>query len=206
MAHAARTQQANGDIILTLPHLGLIESKDVYLGETIRTIQNAINQHGITVGVDPMPASTFPPPTAPTSLEVTAQNGFFDCIITDANPQRGVLYFLDWSTTANFAAPRTISLGPARTEYKQLGNQTLYWRAYSQYQGSNISGYTYFGTQAAPTPVVGGGSSGPAPMASSGTGAGASTGANPFPPVGGGYGPLGGGTGSRTTIGPRNVL
>lgn len=176
--------------MLTLPHLGLIERRDPFVGETFRTIQDAVNRAGITVGVDPSPAATYPPPTAPTSLSVAAENGFFDCVITDANPQRGVVYFLDYSTTPNFGAPRTISLGPARTEYKQLGNQTLYWRCYSQFQGSNISGYTYFGTQAAPTPVVGGGSSGPAPMPSAGTGAGPSTGANPFPPVGGGYGPV----------------
>jgi hypothetical protein len=151
---------------------------------------NAVNQAGKTVGVDPSPAATYPPPLAPTSLSVAAANGFFDAVITDANPQRGVVYFLDYSTTPNFGSPRTISLGPARTEYKQLGNQTLYWRCYSQYLGSNASSYTYFGTQANPTAVVGGGTAGPAPMPSGGTGAGPSTGANPFPPVGGGYGPV----------------
>lgn len=188
--------------MLTLPHLGKIESKDPFLGETIRDLLNAVNSHGVAVGVDPS-GPAFPTPTAPASLTVTAQNGFFDAIINDSNPQRGLVYFLDWSTLPNFGAPRTIALGPARTEYKQLGSQTLYWRCYSQYQGSNISAYTYFGTQANPTPVVGGGSAGPAPAASSGTGAGASSGSNPFPPVGGGYGPVGGGT---KQPGPRNTL
>jgi hypothetical protein len=153
---------------------------------------DAVNRAGKTVGVDPSPAATFPAPTAPASLSVAAANGFFDVVITDADPQRGVVYFLDYSTSPNFGTgtTRTISLGPARTEYKQLGNQTLYWRCYSQYQGSNISAYTYFGTQAAPTPVVGGGTAGPAPMPSGGTGAGPSSGSSPFPPTGGGYGPV----------------
>ena len=50
----------------------------------------------------------------------------------------------------------------------QLGNQTLYWRAYSQYIGSNPSPPVSFGTP--PIAVAGGGSSGPAPLPSAGSG------------------------------------
>jgi len=51
----------------------------------------------------------------------------------------------------------------------QLGNQTLYWRAYSQFVGSLASVPVTVGSPA--TAVVGGGTSGPAPLPSSGSGA-----------------------------------
>jgi hypothetical protein len=175
--------------MLTLKHLGDIERKDPLLGQTLRKILQAVNLHGQTAGIDPTGA--FPAPAAPTSLSVTAANGFFDAVISDSNPQRGVEYFLDWSTDPGFPAARTIPMGPTRTEYKQLGSQTLYFRCYSQYPGSNPSPYTYFGTQANPTAVVGGGAAGPVPAPSTGTGAGDSAGANPFPPVGVGRGRIG---------------
>ena len=175
--------------MLILPHLNTILRADPRTGETLKAIRDAINQGHATVGVDP--TGPYPTPTAPASLAVTATGGWFDAIITDANPQRGLSYFLDWSTDAAFSLPRTEYLGPGRSKYIQLGNQTLFWRCYSQYFGSNISAYTYFGTQANPTAVVGGGAAAPVPMPSGGTGAGPSAGASPFPPAGVGYGQLG---------------
>jgi hypothetical protein len=59
-------------------------------------------------------------------------------------------------------------MGASRNLYVQLGNQTLYWRAYSQYIGSLPSTPVSFG--APPIAVTGGGSSGPAPLPSSGSG------------------------------------
>ncbi len=182
--------------MLRLPHLGRIETKDPYLAETLRSIQNAINQHGKVAGIDP--AGVFPTPSAPTGITVTAANGWFDISVQDSNPQRGLNYFVDYDTSPSFPAPRTIPLGPTRNDYKQLGNQTLYWRAHSQFQGSDPSPYTVLGG-ATPTPVVGGGASGPAPAPSQGTGAASVAGASPQPPVGGGFGPL------TTPTTPRNV-
>jgi len=46
-------------------------------------------------------------------------------------------------------------LGSSRNLRLALGNQTLYWRAYSQYLGSDPSGPVTFGTPA--TAVIGGG-------------------------------------------------
>jgi hypothetical protein len=60
-------------------------------------------------------------------------------------------------------------LGASRNLYVQLGNQTLFWRAYSQYIGSLPSSPVTFGTP--PIAVTGGGASGPAPQASQGSGA-----------------------------------
>ena|ERR1700680_733154 len=173
--------------MLKLKHSGVI--RDPLLKEDLERIVTAVNQHAQTAGFDP--TGPFPTPSAPTSLSVTALNGFFDAVISDSNPQRGLEYFLDWDTAPGFPAARTIPLGPTRTEYKQLGNQTLYFRCYSQYRGSDPSPYTYFGTRANPTAVVGGGASGPVPAPSTGTGAGTSAGANPFPSTGIGYGRIG---------------
>ena len=60
-------------------------------------------------------------------------------------------------------------MGASRNLYLQLGNQTLYWRAYSQYIGSSPSAPVPFGGP--PIAVIGGGSSGPPPFASAGSGA-----------------------------------
>jgi hypothetical protein len=59
-------------------------------------------------------------------------------------------------------------MGASRNLYTQLGNQTLYWRAYSQYIGSMPSAPVSFGSP--PTAVVGGGTAGPAPLPSTGSG------------------------------------
>src|SRR5271165_4206502 len=172
----------------TLPHLGYLKEKDVYLGETLQQMLTAINQLASTVGAHPTGA--LAPPNAPASLTVAASNGWFDIAINDPNPARAINYFVDYSTTPDFGMARTLFLGPTRNAYIQLGNQTLYWRCHSQFIGSNPSDYTYFGNP--PTPVVGGGSSGPTPMPTQGSGSGPSAGANPTPPVGVGFGQYGG--------------
>jgi hypothetical protein len=59
-------------------------------------------------------------------------------------------------------------MGASRNLYVQLGNQTLYWRAYSQYIGSLPSATVSFG--APPLAVAGGGATGPAPQPSTGSG------------------------------------
>src|SRR6266446_3398732 len=87
----------------------------------------------------------------------------------NATSQRaGVFYFAESDTTPAFAAPRVYFMGASRNMYVQLGNQTLYWRAYSQYIGSLPSAPVSFGSP--PTAVAGGGATGPAPLPSSGSG------------------------------------
>jgi hypothetical protein len=80
-----------------------------------------------------------------------------------------LFYFAESDTTPAFSAPRVYFMGASRNIYLQLGNQTLYWRGYSQYVGSLPSAPVTFGSPA--TGVVGGGASGPAPLPSSGSGA-----------------------------------
>jgi hypothetical protein len=114
---------------------------------------------------------TMAAPPQVSSLSVTASGGIFDAAIQDNNPvSRGIEYFLEYSLTA--VGPWTVvSLGPARNWRGTLGNQTFYWRAYSQYPTSAPSGVIYFGGASSPTAVVGGGTAaGPAPQPSAGSG------------------------------------
>jgi hypothetical protein len=101
---------------------------------------------------------------------VQAANGWFDIAIADpSNTRPGLFYFAESDTAPAFAAPRVHFLGASRNLYVQLGNQTLYWRAYSQYVGSLPSAPVTFGSP--PVAVAGGGSSGPSPLPSQGSGA-----------------------------------
>jgi hypothetical protein len=161
---------------LTLPHLGDIEARDWKLGETLRAIMNAHNTVIEKTGVSDTP---LPAPPNIRSIAVTAQNGQFNIVITDPDGQAqqslGLHYFLEWATDPSFPPTTTTveDIGPARGESLQLGNVTLYWRAYSQFRHSAISKKIVFG---APTAVVGGGNAVP-------------------PPPGGGSGGSGGGGG-----------
>ena len=169
--------------MLTLKHLGLIEGakslNDVppaYLAETLRALMNAHNTMTKKTGVSDTP---LPAPPNIRAIAVTAQNGQFNITITDPDGQAqaslGLHYFLEWDTTPAFANPTVEDIGPARGESLQLGNQTLYWRAYSQFRHSPISQKIAYGG-ANPIAVVGGGAATP-------------------PPPGGGSGGSGGGGG-----------
>jgi hypothetical protein len=181
--------------MLTLPHLGYIKTKDPYLGETIEALMKAVNQHGLTVGVDP--TGTFPAPDAPNAISVVSVPQGLDVSITDNNPRRGEIYFVDYALTASFAGARTEQLGASRNVILPVGATTWFVRAYSSLLGSEISPYTVFGGTV-PRSVLGGAAN--PPQASQGTGAGSITGASPNPPTGGGLGPVS--TGSNS---PRNV-
>ena len=90
--------------------------------------------------------------------------------ITDnSTVNRGIFYFAESDTSASFPGPHVYFLGSSRNLRVSLGNQTLYWRAYSQYLGSDPSTPVAFGTP--PTAVVGGGAvTGPQMQPSSGSG------------------------------------
>jgi hypothetical protein len=153
--------------MLTVAQLAPLKDRDPYLYETLTKIVASLNATSQSAGVDPSTPS--PAPTALASIAVQASNGWFDLSITDPSAVRpGLFYFAESDTTPAFGAPRVYFMGASRNLYVQLGNQTLYWRAYSQYIGSLPSLPITFG--APPTAVVGGGSSGPAPLPSTGSG------------------------------------
>lgn len=153
--------------MLTVAQLAPLKNGDPYLYETLVKIVGAVNATSQNAGVDP--ATPSQAPAAIASVQVQAANGWFDLAITDPSASRpGLYYFAESDTTPGFNSPRVYFLGCSRNLYVQLGNQTLYWRAYSQYVGSSPSTPVTYGTP--PTAVVGGGASGPAPLASSGSG------------------------------------
>src|SRR5579859_2570927 len=154
--------------MLTVAQLAPLKNRDPYLYETLTRIVSALNATSQRAGVDPSVPAPAPSPVA--SISVQAANGWFDVSITDpSNARPGLFYFAESDVTPAFSAPRVYFLGASRNLYVQLGNQTLYWRAYSQYIGSVASTPVAFGTP--PTAVVGGGASGPAPQPSQGSGA-----------------------------------
>ena len=154
--------------MLTVAQLAPMKDRDPYLYETLVKIVSALNAASANAGVDP--ANPSPAPPALAALKVQAANGWFDLAITDPAVTRpGLFYFAESDVTPAFSAPRVYFLGASRNLYVQLGNQTLYWRAYSQYVGSLVSAPVTFGSPA--TAVVGGGSAGPSPLPSSGSGA-----------------------------------
>ncbi|HEY6206825.1 MAG TPA: hypothetical protein VIW21_11725 [Chthoniobacterales bacterium] len=154
--------------MLTVAQLAPIKDRDPYLYETLAKIVSAVNATSVRSGVDP--ATPALAPTQIASLSVQASNGWFDISIADpSNARPGLFYFAESDVTPGFNSPRVYFLGASRNLYVQLGNQTLYWRAYSQYIGSLPSAPVSYGTP--PIAVAGGGASGPAPQPSQGSGA-----------------------------------
>src|SRR5579863_5157482 len=167
--------------MLTVAQLAPIKDRDPYLYETLSKIVSAVNATSVLAGVDP--ATPAPAPTQIASLSVQASNGWFDISISDpSNARPGLFYFAESDVMPGFNSPRVYFLGASRNLYVQLGNQTLYWRAYSQYVGSLPSAPINYGTP--PVAVNGGGVTGPAPLPSQGSGALQ----NGFAPGGNGFG------------------
>jgi hypothetical protein len=153
--------------VLTVAQLAPLKDRDPYLYETLVKIVSSVNATSQRAGVDPSTPAPAPSPIA--SVSVQASSGWFDISIADPSAARpGLFYFAESDTTPAFSAPRVYFMGASRNLYVQLGNQTLYWRAYSQYIGSLPSAPVSFG--APPTAVAGGGTTGPAPLPSSGSG------------------------------------
>jgi hypothetical protein len=154
--------------MLKIGQLAQIKSDSPYVYEALTQIVNGVNAVGRATGVDP--SGTLDPPAPIGSLSVTAADGIFDLAITDnSSVHRGIFYFAESDTTPAFNHPYVHFMGSSRNLRIALGNQTLYWRAYSQYLGSEPSAPITFGTPA--TAVSGGGTAtGPALQNSAGSG------------------------------------
>ena len=154
--------------MLKIGQLAQIKSESPYVYEALTQLVNGVNAVGRAAGVDPSGSIAAPSPIG--GLNVTAADGIFDLAITDNSTlNRGIFYFAESDTTPAFSRPYVHFLGSSRNLRVALGNQTLYWRAYSQYLGSETSQPVTFGSP--PTAVAGGGTAtGPALQASSGSG------------------------------------
>src|SRR3984957_18263580 len=121
--------------MLTVAQLAPLKDRDPYLYETLTKIVSAVNSARQAAGGDSSTPSPAPTPIA--SINVHATNGWFLVLITDPSDSRpGLFYFAESDTTPSFNSPRVYFLGATRNLYVQLGNQTLYWRGFSQYIGS----------------------------------------------------------------------
>src|SRR6267154_1254729 len=154
--------------MLKIGQLAQIKSDSPYVYEALTQLVNGVNSLGRATGVDPSGTIAAPSPIG--SLNVTAADGIFDLAITDNSTlNRGIFYFAESDTTPAFHQPYVHFLGSSRNLRLALGNQTLYWRAYSQYLGSDPSEPVTFGTPA--TAVTGGGTAtGPQLQPSTGSG------------------------------------
>jgi hypothetical protein len=174
--------------MLNPPQLAVIKDRDPYLYETLTQIVDEVNGIASQTGSS---ANQLAAPPNIAALNVVAMNGQFTIAITDpagqAQPNLGLHYFLEYDTNPAFPNPTVEDIGPSRGKSLQLGNLTLYWRAYSGFRNSLLSKKVNFGGKS-PTAVVGGGAAVPPPA---GAGSGAAGG-------GGGFGG-GGETRSRQT-------
>lgn len=154
--------------MLKIGQLAQIKSESQYVYEALTQVVSGVNAVGRATGVDPSGSIAAPSPVG--SVSVVAADGIFDVAITDnSSVNRGIFYFAESDVTPAFSNPYVHFMGSSRNLRVSLGNQTLYWRAYSQYLGSETSSPVAFG--APPTAVVGGGTAtGPALQSSQGSG------------------------------------
>ncbi len=128
------------------------------LYDAFSSLESEINAQKSQTGATGVGKPATPP--APTQLSVAASGGIFQVNVNDTTP--GVNYVLEYSPDPGFSNPRQIPLALGATQYRgTLGNQLLFWRVRSGYptapHAAALSGPTYFGTAAKPTPVTGGG-------------------------------------------------
>jgi hypothetical protein len=86
-----------------------------------------------------------PPPIQ--GVTVKASGGIAHVQVTDnsTNLYRGLNYFAEYSTDSAFTAPVTHPMGPSRDARIPVGNEPLYYRAYSGYPTSPPSAPLYHG-------------------------------------------------------------
>lgn len=140
---------------LTAADLAPIKSMNVRLHDVLTKIVQHVNTWQTQSGVAPM--GLLPAPPTIGGLLISAGNGWADVGIVDKGVvQPGIEYFLEWDTSPSFANAHVEHLGASRNKLLNLGNMTVYFRAYSSYRGSAISSIVSY-----TKPVACGGSSAP---------------------------------------------
>lgn len=166
---------------MDIPHLAFLRTLTspefpgwgAKLVESLQAVQqgatNMEQQGNLNAGGQPVA------PHAPNGVAISAQNGYVHVAIQDHNPiYRGIRYHLEHDSSPQFTNPIPEDLGTARHFTHYIGNQTRYYRVAASYTSSGPSGWLYHGSVAKPTAVAGGGAnSGPAFLASQGSGTGA---------------------------------
>jgi len=146
-----------------------LDPKRVY--EALLSVQNAMTQLEQQTNSNSQAEPTAPPPIQGLKVS-TGPGGEFQAAITDSgNVARGVRYMLEHADNPHFKNPHQVDMGISRNWSGHMGNQTLYWRAYSYYNPAAAGSAVYHGSQAQPMPVTGGVSGVRAQSQGAGTGA-----------------------------------
>ncbi len=146
------------------------------LALALEQTQDAVNQIGTSTGVDASGHTT--PPDPPSNIAVKANNGVAHVTLSDTSQRsRSLHYFVEADTDPAFPNPHVQHLGVSRGAFIPLPSkaddasaQSWYFRAYSQYPGSQQrSDHQVYGGSI-PTPVSVGGSTQFTPLPSTGSG------------------------------------
>jgi hypothetical protein len=134
------------------------------LARALTRLMDGINNLAVNMAADPT-RTVNPPPKIQALTVKTDGNGNVHAVITDNSPlQKGVNYFVEYSTNPAFFQAHVEHLGPGRTlrpmplpANDDNGNpQSWYFRAYSQYPGGKPSAAVNFGGTIATAVAVGG--------------------------------------------------
>lgn len=139
-----------------------IKNENPFLGNYLETMFDAVNVALNHIGIDIKGKQQPPPPIA--GLNVASGSDHVHVTINDPSViSKNVQYMVEWSANdPTFAQPHVEDLGASRGKVLPLpakngsgGTQTYYFRAYSQYAGSDPQQKkAYFGSSGAPTAVT----------------------------------------------------
>lgn len=162
---------------ILIKNLEQLRATNPLLGEALDSIASQMNNSNAQTGADPTSNQAAAPPPI-SQLNVSSGGGAFHVQIIDNNPiTRQINYFLEYSETQGFQQPQVYPMGPSRNAYLNLGNKTLYMRAYSAYATGPASPAVFLGSTGNPQPVTGGGATTGAPLLpSAGSGTASSNG------------------------------
>lgn len=157
---------------MQIPNLAFIKNQfGARLYEAFNSIQTQSQASEQQTNANPL-GHPDPPPAINGVHASTGPGGEFQVAITDNGMvSRGVKYFIEHDSDSQFSNPHIIDNGTSRNWAGHMGNQTLYFRAYSSYGSSATSPAAYHGSKAQPLPVTGGVAGTRAPSQGAGTGA-----------------------------------
>jgi hypothetical protein len=170
-------------MIDSVQYLKQIKNENPKLGLFLESFFDSVNVSLNHLGMSAEGLHQAPAPIA--GLNVAAGSDHVHVTITDASQvKKNISYFLEVATEPTFAQPHVEHLGASRGRILALpakdglgATQNYYFRAYSQYPGSDPqSKHAYWGTLGAPTAVTLTGSSQLTLLPSTGSGTGRSDG------------------------------
>jgi hypothetical protein len=138
-----------------------IKNRDPHLGMFLESFFDSVNVSLNHLGMDAKGLHHPPDPIA--GLNIAAGTDHVHVTLTDASAvKKNIRYFVEYSVNdPNFSQPHVEELGASRGRVLNLPakdnggvQQKYYFRAYSQYMGSNPqSKHIYYGTIGSPTAV-----------------------------------------------------